>query len=126
YTSEIANERAKRDLSPARLFKIATETSDLIAALPHRLDIVTQRMANNDFAVRVDTPQLGKLLDGMQKIANRVFTGLVLAGLLVASGQLLPYWRRLGLAGFVIAAAIAIYMIGSIVITDRRGKQINL
>lgn len=123
YTSEIANERAKRDLSPARLFKIATETSDLMAALPHRIDIVTQRMASNDFAVRVDTPQLGKLLDGMQKIANRVFTGLVLAGLLVASGQLLPYWRRLGLAGFVIAAAIALYMIVTIIVTDRRGRS---
>ncbi len=125
YTSEIANERAKRDLSPARMFKLATETSDLISALPHRLDVVTQRMASNDFAVRVDTPQLGKLLDGMQKIANRVFTGLVLAGLLVASGQLLPYWRRLGLAGFVVAAGIAIYMVMSIVITDRRGRAID-
>lgn len=125
YTSEIANDRAKRDLSPARLFKIATETSDLIAALPHRLDVVTARMASNDFAVRVDTPQLGKLLDGMQKIANRVFTGLVLAGLLVASGQLLPYWRRLGLLGFVIAAAIALYMLASILATDRKGKAIN-
>lgn len=93
-----------------------------MAALPHRIDVVTQRMASNDFAVRVDTPQLGKLLDGMQKIANRVFTGLVLAGLLVASGQLLPYWRRLGLAGFVIAAAIALYMIITIIVTDRRGR----
>lgn len=125
YTSEIANERAKRDLSPARMFKIATETSDLIAALPHRLDVLTARMAANDFAVRVDTPQLGKLLDGMQKIANRVFTGLVLAGLLVASGQLLPYWRRLGLAGFVIAAVIALYMIVSILVTDRKGRAVD-
>jgi succinate-acetate transporter protein len=61
----------------------------------------------------------------MQKIANRVFTGLVLAGLLVASGQLLPYWRRLGLAGFIIAALIALYMVMSILVTDRKGRAID-
>lgn len=123
YTNEIANERAKRDLSPARLFKIATETSDLMGALPHRLDLITQKLASSDFAVRIDAPQLGVLLRGMEKIANRIFTGLVLAGLLIASGQLLPYWRKLGLTGFVIAAALALYMVVSILVTDRRGRK---
>jgi predicted unusual protein kinase regulating ubiquinone biosynthesis (AarF/ABC1/UbiB family) len=38
YTSEIANQRARRDMSPHRLFQMAAETSDL-CALPHRLDL---------------------------------------------------------------------------------------
>ena len=68
----------------------------------------------------MDSPQLGTLLEGMQKIANSIFTGLVLAGLLVASGLLIQSWPRLGIMGFSISALIALYMVISILITDRK------
>ena len=123
YTSEIATKRARRDLSPQRLFQIATETVDLVRALPHRIDIMTQKMASDDFALRVDAPGLGPLMKGMEKIANRIFTGLVLGGLLVASGLLLQYQRSLGTIGFVVAAAIGLYMILTILITDRKTSK---
>ena len=110
-------------MSPRRLFQMASETSDLLRALPHRLDIFTQKLVADDFAVRVDTPQLGSLLLGLEKVANRIFTGLVLGGLLVASGLLLQYQRRLGTIGFVIAALIGLWMVGTILIQDRRSKR---
>ncbi|MDP9206611.1 MAG: AarF/UbiB family protein [Gemmatimonadota bacterium] len=123
YTSEIANKRAQRDMSPSRLFQIAAETSDLVRALPHRLDVFTQKLVADDFAVRVDTPQLGSLLLGLEKVANRIFTGLVLGGLLVASGLLMAYQRRLGIIGFLIAAAIGLWMVGTILISDRKRRK---
>jgi predicted unusual protein kinase regulating ubiquinone biosynthesis (AarF/ABC1/UbiB family) len=123
YTSEIANKRAKRDLSPSRLFQLAAETSDLVRALPHRLDVFTQKLVGDDFAVRVDTPQLGSLLLGLEKVANRIFTGLVLGGLLVASGLLMAYQRNLAMIGFLIAGAIGLWMVGTILIQDRRSRK---
>jgi predicted unusual protein kinase regulating ubiquinone biosynthesis (AarF/ABC1/UbiB family) len=123
YTSEIANKRAKRDMSPSRLFQLAAETSDLVRALPHRLDVFTQKLVADDFAVRVDTPQLGSLLLGLEKVANRIFTGLVLGGLLVASGLLMAYQPSLGILGFVIAAAIGLWMVARILISDRGSRK---
>jgi ubiquinone biosynthesis protein len=123
YTAEIANKRAQRDMSPRRLFQLAAETSDLVRALPHRLDILTQKMVSDDFAVRVDTPQLGSLLLGLEKVANRIFTGLVLGGLLVASGLLMAYQRSLGMIGFVLAGALGLWMIFTILIQDRRSRR---
>jgi len=123
YTSEIANKRAKRDLSPSRLFQLAAETSDLVRALPHRLDVFTQKLVGDDFAVRVDTPQLGSLLLGLEKVANRIFTGLVLGGLLVASGLLMAYQRNLAMIGFLIAGVIGLWMVGTILIQDRRSRK---
>lgn len=122
YTAEIANQRARRDLSPHRLFQMAAETSDLLRALPHRLDVFTQKLVSDDFAVRVDTPQLGSLLLGLEKVANRIFTGLVLGGLLVASGLLMAYQRSLGMIGFLIAGIVGLWMIGTIFIQDRRSR----
>jgi len=68
--------------------------------LPHRLDVFTQK-----------------------KVANRIFTGLVLGGLLVASGLLLQYRPRLGTIGFLIAGALGLYMVVTILISDRRSKR---
>jgi predicted unusual protein kinase regulating ubiquinone biosynthesis (AarF/ABC1/UbiB family) len=123
YTSEIANKRAKRDMSPSRLFQLAAETSDLVRALPHRLDVFTQKLVADDFAVRVDTPQLGSLLLGLEKVANRIFTGLVLGGLLVASGLLMAYQPRLAMIGFLIAGILGLSMVGTILISDRRSRK---
>ena len=120
YTAQIINDRARRDLSPARLARAVAQTTELVNALPHRLDLITQHMAANDFALKIDAPQMSTLLKGMQKIANRIFTGLVLTGLLVASGLLINQRPRLGTTGFVLAAGIALYMVVSILVSDRR------
>jgi hypothetical protein len=102
---------------------MAAETSDLLRALPHRLDLFTQKLVSDDFAVRVDTPQLGSLLLGLEKVANRIFTGLVLGGLLVASGSLMAYQPRLGMLGFVLATVVGLWMVGTILIQDRRSRR---
>ena len=123
FGNQIAADRAKRDLNPRRLYQLATEGGDLLMALPHRLDIITSRLASNEFSTRIDVPQLTLVIEGLQKVANRVFSGLVLAGLLVASAMLIPYRRALATWGFVLAGAIAIWMVLAILWTDRDKKR---
>ncbi len=123
YTLQIMNDRARRELSPQRLMQLATQTSGLLQELPHRLDVITARLAANDMAVRVESPQLGTLLPGLQKVANRIFTGLVLGGTVVASAMLYPHQRQLGTLGFVLAGAIGLYMVVTILVSDRRERS---
>jgi ubiquinone biosynthesis protein len=123
FSTRIANDRAKREMSLSRLFQVATQTSDLISALPHRLDIVTQKLAADELGLKVEVPQVHALLRGMQKIANRVFSGLVLGAVVVASAMLLPHRRTLGTTGFIIAALIGLYMVVSILVQDREERR---
>ena len=120
YGNQIAMARAQRDMSPRRIYQIALESSDFLAALPHRLDKITQRIANNDLQTKVEVPQIPSLIVALQKVANRIFSGLVLAGLLVASAMLLPYWRALGTAGFIVAAVLGLYIVLAIMVSDRK------
>lgn len=119
YGEQIAQDRARRDLSLGRILQVASETSELLNHLPHRIDVITQRLAANEMSVAVNAPQTDTVIQAMQKIANRVFSGLVLGGLLVASAMLLPQRETLGLIGFIIAAVIGLYMVLSILFTDR-------
>jgi len=120
FGNQIAMARAQRDMSPRRIYQIALESSDFLAALPHRLDKITQRLANNDLQTKIEVPQIPSLIVALQKVANRIFSGLVLAGLLVASAMLLPYWRTLGTAGFIIAAVLGLYIVLGIMVSDRK------
>ena len=52
-----------------------------------------------------------------------MFSGLVLAGLLIASAMLLPYWRTLGTVGFIIAAVLALYIVLTIMVSDRARER---
>lgn len=122
FGARLMTERARQELSPRRMLQAATEASDLLASLPHRLDLISTRLANNEFAIRVDTPQIESLLAGLQKVANRIFSGLILAGLLVASAMLLPHRRSLGTIGFWIAGVLGLYMVLSIWFNDRRRR----
>ena len=88
-----------------------------------RLDVFTQKLISNDFAVRIEAPQLGSLLLGLEKVANRIFTGLVLGGLLVASGLLMAYQRSLAMIGFIIAGALGLWMVFAILVQDRRSRK---
>ena len=123
YANQLAAERARKDFSPRRLFQIATESTDFVAALPHRLEVITQRLAAGEFETRVEVPQLLVLLKGLQKVANRIFTGLVLAGIVIASAMLMPYRRSLATTGFVIAGVLGLAMVVNIILADRRGRS---
>ncbi len=123
YGTRLANERANEEMSFRRIFRTASETTNLVSALPHRLDIFTAKLAADEVAFTVNSPQLGSLLRGLQKIANRIFTGLVLTGLLIASGMLLPYRRVLGTWGFIVSAVIGILMVLNIIVTDRARRD---
>jgi predicted unusual protein kinase regulating ubiquinone biosynthesis (AarF/ABC1/UbiB family) len=119
YLGALATQRARSELAPARLFQLASQTTALMSALPHRLDRITQRMADNEFSLRIDTPEMPVLLRSLQKIANRILAGLVLCGLLIASAMLMPYQQGLGLTGFIVAAGFGLYLVVTILFTDR-------
>ena len=44
-------------LNPRRLYRSVTEGGELLAALPHRLDLISARMASNEFSTKVEVPQ---------------------------------------------------------------------
>jgi len=122
YANQLVADRAKKDFSPRRMLQIASQSTDFIAALPHRLEVITQRLASGDFETRVEVPQLFALMGGLQKVANRIFSGLVLAGIVVASAMLMPYRRALSTIGFILAGVIGLGMVINILIADRRGR----
>jgi len=123
YGNQIAAEKARRELNPRKLLQLVMQGTDLLESLPHRIDLVTQRLAAGEFETRIDVPQLTVLLNGLQKVANRIFSGLVLAAIVIASAMLINSRPTLGTWGFILAGAVSAWMVLAIWWGDRRNPR---
>ena len=70
------------------------EAKDFIGALPRRLNKILDTVGNSEFHVKVRTPDTEHLMNGFQKIANRITTGLILSALIVGAALLMLLLRR--------------------------------
>ena len=99
-------------LSPGNLFSGMLELKDLIQRLPARLNKIIDAISNNELKITVDAIDEQTLIEGFQKVANRITVGLILAALIVGAALLMRVetsfriWGYPGLAIiFFLAAA---------------------
>ncbi|HEX4882635.1 MAG TPA: AarF/UbiB family protein [Casimicrobiaceae bacterium] len=131
HAAGIVEQRFRRDLSLGGLFQGALETRNLVHNLPGRLNTILGRMADNEFRLRIDAFEEETLMTGLQKVANRIATGLVLAALIVGAAMLMdipsPYtilgYPAIAILLFFTAAGGGLVMLGTIFANDVRARR---
>ncbi len=88
HLMEISQSRMKDSFSSANLMGVLTETKDFLGQFPSRANRILEMVADNKLRMKVDTIDEHKLLQGLQKVANRITAGLILAALIVGSSML--------------------------------------
>ena len=90
------------------------EVKEFVERLPNRVNKILDAIGNNELKIGVDAIDEKVVLDGLQKVANRITLGLVLAALIVGAALLMRVetsFRILGYPGlpiiFFLLAAIA-------------------
>jgi predicted unusual protein kinase regulating ubiquinone biosynthesis (AarF/ABC1/UbiB family) len=128
HASELLRQRVTKMVSSANVISTVLEMNDFVQHLPSRVNRVLERVADDQLRIRVDAFDEHRVMTGMQKIANRITLGLILAALIIGAAMLMRVettWRILGYPGlamlfFVAAAAGGVYLVGSILFTDER------
>jgi ubiquinone biosynthesis protein len=129
--AELMRRRMWKSASPGNLFSAAMEAKEFVETLPGRVNRILERIADNDLSVRVDAIDEAHLMEGFQKVANRIATGLVLAALIVGAAMLMQVptsFRIFGYPGlamllFLAAAAGGIALLVDIVLSDERSRR---
>ena len=130
HAAEILQRKMLRDLSPNALFASLLETKDFLERLPARLNQLLDLVSGNKLRIKVDSIDEEELIAGMQKIANRITLGLVIAALIVGASLLMRVetaFRLFGYPGLAIlcflgATAGALALVISILLSDHRTK----
>jgi ubiquinone biosynthesis protein len=128
HAAEITAENWRARLSPSGLLAAAGEMKQFVERLPGRANRILDRIADNELEIRVNAIDERVLLEGFQKVANRIATGLVLAALIVGAAMMTRIetsFRLFGYPGlailcFLAAAAGGVGLVLQIVVSDRR------
>jgi ubiquinone biosynthesis protein len=98
--SALMQRRMIRQISPTQALSAVLEMNEFVQELPGRLNRTLDRVADNQVRIKVDAIDEVELIAGMQKIANRITVGLVLAALIVGAAMLMQVESRYQILGY--------------------------
>lgn len=131
HAGEITTDRMWRDVTPASVMSSMLETAEFVKELPGRVNRILDRLASNELEIKVDSMDERTLIDGFQKVANRITTGLILAALIVGAAMLMRVETSFTLFGypglaillFLFAAVGGVALIVDILLHDRDPRR---
>jgi predicted unusual protein kinase regulating ubiquinone biosynthesis (AarF/ABC1/UbiB family) len=129
--AELMARRMRKDLTQGSVYSTLLEMKDFTVGLPSRLNRIMDAITNSEVEVKVKATDAKMVIDGMQKIANRITMGVVLAGLIVGASLLMRVETRfrlfgysgLGILCFVAAAAGSFWLVISIFVSDYKSRK---
>jgi len=128
---ELMQLRMRQSVSPANMFTAALETKEFLEQLPGRVNKFLDAVTSNELKLNVEVIDEGAVIHGLQKVANRITLGLLLASLIVGAAMLMRVettFRLFGYPGFamlffLVAAAGALWLAFDILSSDRPTRK---
>jgi len=129
--TRLMQRRMLNSMTPANVFSTALEVRDFAERLPARMNRILDALAANDLRLKIEVIDHGSIIDGFQKVANRIALGLVLAALVIGAAMLMrvqtPFtilgYPGLAMLLFLAAAGGGFWMAWTILAGDVRTRK---
>jgi ubiquinone biosynthesis protein len=130
-SSDLMSRRVRKVISSGSVFGAILEAKEFAEKLPGRVNRVLDSLAASELKMKVEIIDEGAIIGGLQKVANRITLGLILASLIVGAAMMMRIetdFRILGYPGlamilFMLAATGAGYLAVQILLHDRAPKH---
>ena len=128
---EILQRNLIKSLTPANLIGSVVEMKEFAEKLPTRINKILDTVGNNELKLNVDAIDEKAIVEGFQKVANRITLGLINAALIVGAAMLMKVETTFRLAGypglpmifFILAAIAGVGLAVSIISTDVKARK---
>jgi predicted unusual protein kinase regulating ubiquinone biosynthesis (AarF/ABC1/UbiB family) len=128
---EILQRNLMQSIAPNNLIGGVVEIKEFVEKLPGRVNKILDTIGNNEFKVDVNAIDEKIVLEGLQKVANRISLGLILAALIVGASMLMRIetpFKIFGYPGFamiffLLAAIAGVALVITIVMTDVKARK---
>jgi predicted unusual protein kinase regulating ubiquinone biosynthesis (AarF/ABC1/UbiB family) len=130
HLDTVMGERLRRSLAPHRVASEMMDLQALAREAPRKLSDTLSLLADNRLQIRVTGLEESRLMENLQKIANRITTGVITAALIIAAAMIMRIETKVRLFGypalalvlFVLAAALGVSIVFSALMRDRRAR----
>jgi ubiquinone biosynthesis protein len=128
---ELMSQRLLKDATPGNIVGSLLEMKAFMGGLPSRLNKIMDAITNGDLEVKVKAVDAKMVVEGFQKIANRITSGIVLAALIMGASLLMKVQTSFQIFGypglamicFLAAAAGGFWLVMSIFLQDQKNKK---
>ena len=129
--NEILQQNILKSVAPTNLLSGVVDLKEFVEKLPTRVNRILDAVGDNELRFKVDAIDEKIVLEGLQKVANRITLGLVVASLIVGAAMLMRVetsfriWGYPGLAMifFLLAAAAGLGLAFSILFYDEKRRK---
>ena len=133
HLQSLMRDRLRKALSPANLATEAMELQELVREAPRKLSDTLSLLAANRMQIRLDGLDDSRLMENLQKIANRIASAVVIAALLLSSTQMMRLdvgptlmgYPALAMLMFLVAAVLGLMLVVSAMRHDRRARPVE-
>src|SRR6201988_4942625 len=116
HANDILQRNIQKRIAPNNLLAGVVDLKEFVERLPPRVNRILDAAGNNELRFKVDAIDEKVVLEGLQKVANRITLGLVVAALIVGAAMLMRVdtsFRIFGYPGlamifFLMAAAAGV------------------
>lgn len=130
-STEIIQRNIIKSVSPTNILTGVVEVKEFAEKLPLRVNRILDTIGNNELKFKVDAIDEKIVLEGLQKVANRITLGLVVAALIVGAAMLMRVetsfriWGYPGIAMifFLLAAAAGLLLAVNILFYDEKARH---
>jgi predicted unusual protein kinase regulating ubiquinone biosynthesis (AarF/ABC1/UbiB family) len=128
---ELLSQRMTKNVTQGTIFSSLLEMKDFVGGLPSRLNRIMDAVTNQELEVKIKAVDAKLVMEGFQKIANRITTGIVLGALILGACTLMRVetsFRVLGYPGlaivcFLLAATGGSWLVITILVNDYRTRK---
>jgi predicted unusual protein kinase regulating ubiquinone biosynthesis (AarF/ABC1/UbiB family) len=129
--NEILQQNILKSVAPTNLLAGVVDLKQFAEKLPDRVNRILDAAGNNELRFKVDAIDEKVVLEGLQKVANRITLGLVVASLIVGAAMLMRVetsFRIFGYPGlamifFLLAAAAGMLLAFNILFYDEKRRK---
>jgi predicted unusual protein kinase regulating ubiquinone biosynthesis (AarF/ABC1/UbiB family) len=130
HLQQVLGRQVREMFSPNRLASDMLEVQELLRESPRRLSQLLRTLSDNRLQVRITGLEEARLIESMQKIANRISVGVITAGLILGAALMMRVpahfllfgYPALALILFLTAFALGASLVVSSLLNDRRTK----
>ena len=130
HLENVMRQRLKKSFSPGALASEAMELQALVRESPRKVSDILTLLSENRLAVRISGLEDSYLVENLQKIANRISTGIIVAALILASAMLMRSeggprllgYPAVALVLFSIAVILGLAIVVSAMLRDRKAR----
>jgi predicted unusual protein kinase regulating ubiquinone biosynthesis (AarF/ABC1/UbiB family) len=128
---ELMGQRLAKSASSGGMYAAVLEAKEFAERLPGRVNRVLDALATSELKMKVEMIDEGAVIEGLQKVANRITLGLILAALIVGAAMIMRVettFRIFGYPGlamilFLLAGTGGVWLAFNIVTHDRTQKH---